>query len=134
MDDQNISGKGRNFWFMDKNGKMKKSVKRRLAVPIYGAVVWLVIDDHIHERRVEMSDLFGEAPERHDYEALCSYDEAGTFGLFFTHETFTPAHIAHEVFHLTHAILQWQNCAFDKNHDEYGALLCGYITQWIMTG
>ena len=94
--------------------------------------MWLVVSPEIHKARIEMQHIFGPAPERHDYDALCSYDEKGAFGLFFSPNTLTSRTIAHEIFHLTHAILKWCNCPFDKDHDEYAAMLCEYITDWVM--
>lgn len=46
--------------------------------------------------------------------------------MFFTHDTVTNC-IFHEVFHLTHRILDWVSANFDENHHEQGALLYAYL-------
>lgn len=101
-------------------------------IPLYGALLYIVVSEDILSIRKGMSDLFGEAPEA-DFDALCSYDNKGTFALFFTPTSLTPNIIAHEVFHLTHRIGTWRYGGFVENYHEVYADLCGYLTEQVIS-
>lgn len=106
---------------------MKKTFKRRFFVPIYDSEVWLVVGEDVLKERQKMDGLFGGpcnvAPPTL---ALCCCNDC-VFGLFFSHKDLTIQLVAHEVFHLTHRILEYTNSAFDAEHHEQGALLHGYL-------
>lgn len=61
--------------------------------------------------------------------ACLGYDRR-KFGLFFEPASKLRVEIvAHEIFHLTHRILE-KNCMnFDEGHHECGAYLCEYLTK-----
>ena len=103
-----------------------------LRVPLYGALLYIVVSEDPLSLRKGMSDLFGEAPED-DFEALCSYDNNGTFALFFTPTSLTPSTIAHEIFHLTHRIGSWRYGNFVEAYHEVLADLCGYLTDQVVS-
>lgn len=108
-------------------------IKKRRIVPIYDAVVWLVVADDLHRERVKMNHIFGEFDyAEFSYSALMSYDEAGTFGLFFETKSLDHNRIGHEVFHLTHRILDWVGTNFDSKHHEHAAVLHGFLLSWVM--
>jgi hypothetical protein len=111
-----------------KKAKTEGQTKRRvkLRVPIYGVDVLLVVSDDIAQERKTMEHVFGPAPDEHDYDALTSYN-GEHFALFFKRKAVSTERIAHEVFHLTHRILEWAGANFDSQHHEQGALLCGYL-------
>lgn len=111
---------------------LKPLLKVRLVVPIYDAHVWLVVSKNVRKERRKWEYLFGPAPDG-DYNALCCYSSCSTFGLFFRPEALTNNIIGHEVFHLTHRMLDWVEANFDKDHHEQGALLHGYLLDWIFS-
>lgn len=106
-------------------------MNKRLSIPIFNAVVWLVVSDNIPAARAEMAHWFGPVPECPDYDALCSYGAGHNFALFFEPGALTPKIIAHEIFHLTHRIIDWAGVRFDSQSHEAGALLNGYLSDLI---
>lgn len=110
-------------------------LKRKITVPIYESDVcdvWLIVADDIHAERMTMQDKFGKPPDKGAYGALLSYNLLGEYAMFFTPKRTGVNEIAHEVFHLTHCILEWTNVNFDSGHHEQGAMLCGYLMAWAM--
>lgn len=106
---------------------MKTTSKhKRIEVPIYEAVVWLVVSEDMPAERDKMQDVFGPSPEG-DYAALCCYSGGRQFGLFFSPSSLDVNTVAHEVFHLTHRILEWAGTNFDSQHHEHAALLNGFL-------
>ena len=97
-------------------------------IPIYGAILYLIIDEDIFSIRKDMSDIFGEI-NSNDFDALCSYDNKGTFALFFEPSALNHKTIAHEVFHLTHRITEWRYGTFKEHFHEVFADLCGFLTE-----
>lgn len=104
-----------------------RRMKKKLSVPIYDAVLWLVVTDNIAKERKKWEHMFGPAPDAHDYDALCSCSGGHNFALFFAREPLTLKILSHEVFHLTHRIMDWVSANFDAGHHEQGALLHGYL-------
>lgn len=108
-----------------------RQIRKKLDIPIYNAVVWIIVVDDISKERKEWEYLFGAAPKLEDYDALCSYSGGHCFGLFFERKYITLKTISHEIFHLTHRILDWAGANFDSTHHEQGALLNGYLTEMV---
>lgn len=106
-------------------------MKKEIQIPIYDAVLWLIVTDDIAKERREMEHWFGPVPETDQYHALCSYGRGHNFALFLEQEACTVKIVAHEVFHLTHRILDWCGANFDSRHHEQGALLHGYLMELI---
>lgn len=104
----------------------------RLEVPIYDVNLWLVSGDRdaVRAARAELEHLFGPPPTNDDWAAMHSYRDAN-FGLFIPTDGKCPKVLAHEIFHLTHRILEWTNSNFDPDHHEQGALLCGFLTELV---
>lgn len=109
-----------------------RPLKTKLHVPIYDAKVWLVVSDDIEASRKAMERLFGPAPDIHGYDALCSWSGGGTFGLFFLRKSMSLNTVSHEVFHLTHRIMEWVSANFDPDHHEQGAMLHGHLMSEVM--
>jgi len=106
-------------------------LKRYIEIPIYGARLWIVVAKDLHKARRKFEYLFGPITPT-NYNALCSRDDGyGKFGLFFKPEALTRQTIAHEIFHLTHRILEWVGAPFEPSHHEYAALLNGYLTETV---
>jgi hypothetical protein len=109
-----------------------KPIKRLLRVPIYNATVWLVIADDIIAERKKFDREFGAGEDYH-CRAMCCYSPSnGCFALMFDRNQLTAEVLAHEIFHLTHRILEWSDSHFDKDHHEQGCLLCGFLTEWVI--
>lgn len=101
-------------------------MKTTINVPIYNATVYLIISDDVFKERKKMDKVFGSA-QADDFEALTSSaDGVLVFGLFFR-KNVSMSTVAHEVFHLTHRILEWTNCYFSVDEQEQAALLNGYL-------
>lgn len=101
-------------------------LKKKLHIPIYDARLWVVVCDDIPEERGKMQGILGKWVAPYGVTGLCS-NNCGYFALFFDKEHIDITNISHEVFHVTHRILEWTRGAFDEDHHEQGALLCGYL-------
>lgn len=106
-------------------------IRKKFSIPIYDATLWLIVTGNISRERKKWDYLFGPAPDAHNYDALCSYSGGHTFALFFAREQMTLKILSHEVFHLTHRIMDWSGLNFDSNHHEQGALLHGYLMDMV---
>lgn len=106
-----------------------------MRVPIYEAKVWLVVTpDIVGERaKPEWVDIFGPTPVDPDWDAVCCRS-CSKFGLFFKPDAVNITTVGHEVFHLTHRILEWVGANFDENHHETAALLNGYLLNRFFVG
>lgn len=106
-----------------------KTYVRRIVVPIYNVTVFIVVaEDAAAERgRKRWVDMMGPAPSG-PYNALCSrWGPAGELALFFNADALLSGVVAHEVFHLTHRILEWTGEPFDNTKHEQGASLHEYL-------
>ena len=100
-------------------------------IPIYGGVIYLsVSDDPLVERR-KHDDKFGMCLVTSCNALASSSDCGGQFALFFKKDFFTHGIIAHEIFHLTHRILDARSLNFTMSHQESHAYLCEWITDWV---
>ena len=104
-----------------------KRLKRRFRIPIYGVDVWIVVSDDIGKVRRSMDHIFGPCDTGGFFAGLCSCSDSGDFALFFRPNRLTYSDIGHEVFHLTHRIMEYYEGNFDSNHHEQGAYLHGYL-------
>lgn len=103
-------------------------MKAKIHVPIFNAVVWLVVDKDIKSERRKMEHWFGPVLAGDHYDALCSYGSGHNFALFFEPAALLRRDtLAHEIFHLTHRILDWAGVTFNSCHHEAGALLNGWL-------
>jgi len=109
-----------------------RQMKKKFHVPLYDAVVWVVVCDDIAKERKKWENLFGPVQADEMYDALCSHSGGQTFGLFFERKIITLKIVAHETFHLTHRILDWVGGNFDKTHHEQAALLHGFLMPTIL--
>lgn len=107
-------------------------MKVKIKVPIYDVILWIIISkDPIVERK-KMEDLFGPSTLG-DFEGLCSYSSSlPNFALFFRADSLFYDNISHEVFHLTHRILDFIGSKFDVENQECAAYLNGYLMNLVM--
>ena len=108
---------------------MKKTHKKKFQIPIYNVAIWLIISEEIEKEREKMNDVFGPIDLNLEYIALCSYN-GPYFGIFIKPDS-SIGTISHEIFHLTHRILDWKHANFDMDHQEQGAQLCEYLSELI---
>lgn len=115
--------------------------KNKIKIPIYDVFVWIVLCDNVLKARKEFNKQFGIIDDEFDansdediYEGMCSFNFlTGCFGLFLRRKRSTFNTISHEIFHLTHRILQHIGYNFDNSHSEGAAMLNGYLTQLILS-
>jgi hypothetical protein len=107
-----------------------RPMNKRFVVPIYEARIRLVVSYDVTAERKKFIHLFGSVPDEY-YDAVCSYSGYGDFALFFECKPLSLNVLSHEVFHLTHRILDWVSANFDGGHHEQGALLHGYLMETI---
>lgn len=110
-----------------------KVLQKRFTVPIYEADLWIVVTDDMSRARRQFDDLLGpddcKLAERCD--GLLCHSGGQTFALFIARKEITLNLLSHEVFHLTHRILEWTSANFDRDHHEQGALLHGYLMELV---
>lgn len=108
---------------------MKTTVHRVLRVPIYDAIVYLTVAKDVVKARAALNKTFGEV-QGDDFQGICSTNGGNKFSIVIPFKA-SCGLIAHEVFHLTHFILDWSNVHFTADDDEAGALLHGYLMEWV---
>lgn len=113
----------------------KLYLKKRYIVPIYNAKIWLVVCDNVKHERSKMDKVLGGPSLLDDdnYDGLCSSNYS-YFALFFERGSLQSRAvnlIAHEIFHLTHRIIEWAGANFDEDNHEHGAILHGYLMDLI---
>ena len=115
-----------------REGRKEKAYVRRFTVPIYGVNVWVIVAGDVG--RVRNSAFFAKLFERWEdadkYYAYCS-NRGNRFALFFSEETLWSTVVAHEVFHLTHRIMEYTGEPFDSSKHEQGAALHEWLWERI---
>lgn len=106
-----------------------KPITTKFEVPIYDAIVYVVIADDLNKEYTKLEKVLGKNEYKDDegYDALCVQGPCKNFGLFFDPTCISLGLIAHEVFHLTHRIMEWVECNFDPTHHEQGAYLNAFL-------
>lgn len=97
-------------------------------VPIYDVAFHVIVTDDITRSRLKRTGWLGEATL--GFEAgsgLCSY-HFHRFAFFAERRYLCHDLIAHELFHLTHRILERAGAKFGEEHHEPAAYLCGWLT------
>lgn len=102
-----------------------KLKRKKFHIPIHEVTLVVIITNDIpaaykKEFGIEIGDT---------QMACLGYDKR-KFGLFFEPRAVKRLEIvAHEIFHLTHRILEKNHMNFDESHHEMGAYLCEYLTK-----
>ncbi len=105
----------------------------RFTLPIYGYDVYVWLTASIKDLRPQLTHLFPDASEQPDADpGGCVHHRECIFGFMITPETFTLSTYSHEVFHLTHRILEQAGDKFDEKHHEPAAYLHGYLMERIL--
>lgn len=106
---------------------MIKDIKIKFQVPIHEVSVMVILTKDIESAyKREFGIEIGKA------QMACLGYNKRKFGLFFEPNILDHKEIiAHELFHLTHRILEKNTMNFDEYHHEMGAYLCEYLTKRI---
>lgn len=98
---------------------------RVFRVPIWNVFLHVYVDKDPAAARVKANALFGEWSPDDKFQALASWN-GPEFGIFF-HPRPPMETVAHEVFHVTHRIMEYCSANFDSEHHEQGAYLMGWL-------
>jgi len=98
---------------------------RKFHVPIWDVYLHVVVDRDPLAARVKLNRIFGDWAPDDRFEALASWN-GHHFGVFFAPKP-PMAIVAHEVFHVTHRILERADANFDKDHHEPASYLHGWL-------
>lgn len=106
-------------------------IKRHFKVPIFEATVLVVVSDSHKQVKAAIDNFVGgqyEIEASDDCEAFLQHKRS-KFALFFERPTVKKKDVvAHEIFHLTHRILEYREMNFDPDHHELAAMLNGWLT------
>lgn len=97
--------------------------KRKFQVPIFDVDVSVIVTENIPEAYLKEFGI-----QIGDTRMACLGYNKRRFGLFLEpHAVKRHEVIAHEIFHLTHRILEFCSMNFDEGHHEVGA----YLNEWL---
>ena len=109
---------------------MKAWPEYHFDVPIFEVSVVVVV---AQKTEAAIRKHFPHIVHADDHEACCCYQRS-RFGLFFEPQALKRSDIvAHEIFHLTHRILEFRQANFDEGHHEVAAMLNGWLTSRVGT-
>lgn len=106
--------------------KNPKACAHRFTVPIYEADFVLVVCDDLPEARRRYNRLLGEYEVPAGTTGLACW-RGHRFAIFLDRREACLIVVAHEVFHITHRIIDWAGVTFDPESHEAAALLCGWL-------
>ena len=89
--------------------------------------MYVTVAETLDAAIARLPDDFSKSPVHPDANAIMLPDGTGAFALCFVYGC-DLNEVVHELFHLTHEILDRTNSNFDIKHDEQGALLIGWLT------
>lgn len=107
-----------------------RMIEKEFRIPVYDVALLVCACDDPVKRRIRYSKTLGEY-DGGDFSGLCSWNGKGSFAVFIKSECVDINTISHEVFHLTHRIMEFCSCNFDEDHHEQGAYLMGYLMDLI---
>lgn len=109
-----------------------QEMKRKLRLPMYDVTLWVVVVGKDFDKTYKpFQKFFGDSPSGM-FSAFCAYDyRSAMFALFFGRKGLTLNTVCHEVFHLTHRLMDWAGVDFDAVHSEHGAMLHGYLMELV---
>lgn len=108
-------------------------MNKKFYIPIYDVWLHLVVSRKVEAERKKLDHIFDPMPAT-GYEGWTGlHCYAGQhFGIFIDQNHICVNIIAHEVFHLTHRILDYIHANFDSEHHETAAVLHGYLMELVM--
>lgn len=111
-------------------------MKKYLQLKIYNITLLLSVSIDIN-KEIKKFKAFDISENKYEDEkdiildGLVAVGENRLIGIFLLENNLTPNVISHEIFHAVHFIMQSIGEAFDIEHQEPHAYLCGYITEWV---
>lgn len=101
----------------------------QFGIPIYDVAFFLVVTDDLLRSRLRRSGWLGVvSPGWEAGSGLCSF-HGHRFALFAQRRYLCHDLIAHEVFHLTHRILESSSVPFKEDNHEVFAYLNGWLSE-----
>ncbi len=100
----------------------------QFAIPLYRSKLKLVVTDNVRVARNNYSDAFGPYDAGH-CDAIVSWNRRNQFLLIFDRRKITHGIIAHEIFHLTHNIMEFIGHELTNDAHEPHAYLCQEIAE-----
>ncbi len=107
-----------------------RMIEKEFVVPIYDVHLLVCACDDPLKRRKVYDPVFGEY-EGSSFSGLCDGSGRGHFAIFIKASALDQNTVAHEVFHLTHRIMEYCGCNFDEDHHEQAAYLNGYLMELV---
>lgn len=106
-------------------------IEKIFTIPIYDCTLRVIVCKDVVKARVKYP-IYGKFELTNGpFSALCSCC-GPNFGLFFDADSAHDINtVAHEVFHLTHRMLDWTGQRFDSVNHEAAALLHGYLMKTV---
>lgn len=105
--------------------------RERINIPIYDIFLNIYIGENIYEERKKYDDVFGphlDGPDESDFGALCSYNlKTGNFMLLFDLDDFSIGSLSHEIFHMTHRMMEYIGIEYCEESGEAFAYLNEYL-------
>jgi hypothetical protein len=117
---------------MGKKTTRERAFKKRITIPIYNSVVWIVVATDLVRERKKMSREFGDYDGLDDFAAMCTHHHTDNkFALFFKPDFLSINVVSHEIFHLTLRMLEKVSSNINTDNHEHAAYLHGYLMQLI---
>lgn len=111
------------------HGKAWRDRKAHHKIPLYYVDFTLVITGDIQRAHNRHKKILGEYEESGD--TALSSCAGSDFFVFLQFGRVCHGHIAHEIFHATHRILEWCAHDFSPKCHEPSAYLCEYLTKLV---
>lgn len=114
-----------------------KHFSAKWSVPIFNTKLHIYVGASVRDAHTQITnDKFPKIEEINkeniggDFDECCALSlpgNEGYYALLFCAANVDLSTVAHEVFHVTHAMLRYTNCNFDIDHEEQGAMLYSYL-------
>lgn len=112
-----------------------KTLHRQTDIPLYDvATLHLIVCGDIVSHMNSRPDLFGEPDKNEEgtsYLGMCAYRGANLYLLFDRRGPITHDTLGHEIFHMTHRILEIVGTNFSTENHEPFAYLAGWMHAWV---
>ena len=118
--------------------RMKKGARpshmHQFPIELHRAMGFISIAETLQEAINRLPDEFNKQQDAaEDAAGLFLSDGTGGFATCYTYEEIGYNVLVHELFHMTHDILERSGANFDSDHDEQGALLIGWLMEKTVT-
>lgn len=108
-----------------------KLLRADTCIELLDVRLWLFVGNGDELDVAIKGSRFGEIKENSDGYAGRAFYKGSYFGIAIHRRELTHEVIAHEVFHITHAMWEFVGDKFSAKHHEPYSYLCGHITEWV---